>query len=383
MKRAAKPPRKGKVTRKAPAEVAPRKRVTLREIADKLKVSRMTVSLALRDDPHVAKTTRKKVQAAARKLGYSRDANISRLMSQLAGLKKSTPYQGEIAFLTNWSSEFGWEKSYHFSKCFQGAAARAQELGYRLTNFWTRDPAFAKTRLTKVLWGRGVRGVMVTVQGAESIEEQASLLDLDWSRFCPMHIGAPVEGFSINSVRHDHFHGMLSSLQNLEALGYRRIGFAPIRGVDFLTSRYWTSAYLHWRMQRGLLKALPEFVYSYGALSPDSFQRWVLKNRIQAVIAMEGEPYPALQQMRDSLPAPVGFSVLDYAGGKSPFSGIDQREIDIGRGAIDLLVHAIHHDLTGLPTQVTQTMIQGTWHQGQTTPAIRTNPSKTDAGQPS
>lgn len=60
--------RAGKTTKAAGSRPVPlkekiRPRVTLRDIAVKLSVSRMTVSLALRDDPHVAKATKQKVQA--------------------------------------------------------------------------------------------------------------------------------------------------------------------------------------------------------------------------------------------------------------------------------------------------------------------------------
>ncbi|TSA31103.1 MAG: LacI family DNA-binding transcriptional regulator [Verrucomicrobiaceae bacterium] len=368
---------RGRKTTKAPsARSAPlkekiRPRVTLRDIAEKLGVSRMTVSLALRDDPHVAKATKRKVKFIARKLGFFPDSKVSRLMSELALLRSTPAYRGELAFLTSWQSEFGWKNSYHFSGCHQGAEQRALELGYRLTIFWTRDPIFTSKRLSNVLWARGIKGLLIAPLGPEMISFPDVGLDIDWRRFSVVHIGATLLRPQVNMVRHNHFHGMLYSLQRLEALGYRRIGFAIVQAGDMLTSRLWTASYLHWRVQRGFQKDLPGFIYTYGSLPKDRFQNWICDHEIEAVIAMEGEPYPILKRVQKSLSRHVGFSVLDHPGGKSPFCGIEQNAPEIGRVAVDQLVHAINHNLTGLPEFPYQTLISGCWHEGATTRKFR------------
>jgi len=368
--------RPGKATKAADRRPAPlkekiRPRVTLRDIAEKLGVSRMTVSLALRDDPHVAKATKRKVQAAARRLGFVHDSKVSKLMSELAGLRSKPVYRGEIAFLTSWQSEFGWKESYHFSGCYQGAEQRALELGYRLTTLWTHDPIFQRKRLSNVLWARGIQGLLLAPLGPEIVSFPDAGLDLDWKRFCVVHIGATLVSPQLNLVRHNHFHGMLFSLQQLETYGYSRIGFAIVPTGDRLTSRLWTAAYLQWRTRRGFHGDLPGFVYSFGSLPEDRFQDWIRDHNIEAVIAMEGEPYPILKTIQKSLSRHVGFSVLDHPGGKSPFCGIEQNAPEIGRVAVDQLVHAINHNLTGLPKHPYQTLIQGCWHKGASARNLR------------
>lgn len=352
-------------SRSTPLKEKIRSRVTLRDIAGKLGISRMTVSLALRDDPHVAKATKRKVKAMAHKLDYFPDAKVSRLMSELAGLRSKPVYRGELAFLTSWQSEFGWKESYHFSGCYQGAEQRAIELGYRLTTFWTRDPTFQRKRLSNVLWARGVQGLLLAPLGPEIVSFPDAGLDLDWKRFCVVHIGATLATPQMNLVRHNHFHGMLCSLLQLEAHGYSRIGFAIVPTGDMLTSRLWTAAYLQWRARRRFHDELPGFVYSFGSLSEGRFHDWIRDYNIEAVISMEGgEPHPILKRVQKSLSRHVGFSVLDHPGGKSPFCGIEQNAPEIGRVAVDQLVHAINHNVTGLPKHPYQTLIQGCWHEG-------------------
>ena len=52
-------------------------RVTMAELARELGVSKNTVSLALRHDPQISTTTRERVQAAARRAGYTPDPVIA------------------------------------------------------------------------------------------------------------------------------------------------------------------------------------------------------------------------------------------------------------------------------------------------------------------
>jgi len=343
-----------------------RPRVTLRDIAEKLGISRMTVSLALRDDPNVAKATKRKVLAVARKLGFSQDSRVSKLMSELAHLRRTPHYMGELAFLTSWQTEFGWKSSYHFSGCLQGARKRALELGYQLNPYWTRDPMFVGKGLSRVLWARGVRGILVAPLGPEMIGFPNAGLNVDWKRFCVLQLGVTLTRPQINLVRHNHFHGMAYSLRMLEALGYRRIGFAIVEAGDLLTSRLWKAAYLHWRTQRGLQNDLPGFVYPHDALAEDRLRDWIRDFAIEAVITMDVSPHPILKRVEKTLGRHVGFSVLDHPGGKSPICGIEQNAPEIGRGAVDQLVHAIHHNLTGVPAHPAQTLLQGRWHQGTT-----------------
>jgi DNA-binding LacI/PurR family transcriptional regulator len=346
------------------------KRVALRDIAEKLGVSRMTVSLALRDDPRVAKTTMRRVQSLAKRLGYARDPEFAKAMSRLAVLKHSATYMGEIAFLTGWHAELAWKSSPHFAACFQGAAERSRELGYRLGNFWTRDPTHHGKRLSDVLWARGIKGVLIAAPGAEVLGEHSGIHELDWARFCCVYVGPLPEDLQLNAVRHDHFDGMLRALHELEALGYRRIGFAAVDGVDLLTSHRWTAAYMHWRSERCFDKPLPGFVYRYGHLPERDLVRWIRDNKLDAVIAMQDEPLRALRAIKRSAAKPLAFCALNRVE-SSPVSGINQHEHELGRVAVDLLVHGINHDQTGLSLHPVQTVIKGSWHKGDTTPPVR------------
>lgn len=70
----------------------------MQDIAEACGISKMTVSLALRGDPRVKTTTRDKVLAEARKLGYQTNPYIATLMAQLRS-GDQRKYQPVIAFL--------------------------------------------------------------------------------------------------------------------------------------------------------------------------------------------------------------------------------------------------------------------------------------------
>lgn len=57
--------------------------VSIRELANRLGISKGTVSLALNDSPRVKESTVKRVKAAAKAAGYQRNAMVSTMMSSM------------------------------------------------------------------------------------------------------------------------------------------------------------------------------------------------------------------------------------------------------------------------------------------------------------
>lgn len=57
--------------------------VSIRELANRLGISKGTVSLALNDSPRVKASTVKRVKAAAKAAGYQRNAMVSTMMSSM------------------------------------------------------------------------------------------------------------------------------------------------------------------------------------------------------------------------------------------------------------------------------------------------------------
>src|ERR1051325_9261392 len=60
---------------------------TMQRIADAAGVSRMTVSLALRNHPRISAATRERIRQVAERLGYHPDPEVSKLMAYLRRAK--------------------------------------------------------------------------------------------------------------------------------------------------------------------------------------------------------------------------------------------------------------------------------------------------------
>ena len=66
-----------------------------------------------------------------------------------------------LAYVTNWNTRMGWREVTAHPDFFDGAAARAKELGYNLEHFWMREPALTHGRLSRILHTRGINGVII------------------------------------------------------------------------------------------------------------------------------------------------------------------------------------------------------------------------------
>src|ERR1043166_7237444 len=161
-------------------------RPTLQTIAIAAKVSRMTVSRALRNDPVIPSRTRKRIQRIARRIGYQPDPLVSTLMSHLrsrrAGKQVST-----IAHVSMTSTRGDWRNWHPYRQVIEGATQRGNELGYTLEEFWLKEPGMTARRMNDVLKTRGIRGLLVG-----PVPRQIGHVSLDWSRFAAVVLGYSV-----------------------------------------------------------------------------------------------------------------------------------------------------------------------------------------------
>jgi LacI family transcriptional regulator len=174
------------------------KRVTVREVASKAKVHFTLVAMALRDDPRVRASTKAHILKVAARLGYQRDAKLTELMTQIkTGSTKST--HEKLAFISTTHEIFA--TSYVTQCMFEGAKSRATDLGYDLETFFIEELKNNYSRLSTVLYARGVRGVIF-----QPMHASPELEHFAWDRFACVALGAPLPGIPMHTARHHHFH---------------------------------------------------------------------------------------------------------------------------------------------------------------------------------
>jgi len=340
--------------------------VRLRDIAEKVGVSRMTVSLALRGNPRVAAETREKVRKIAKEMGYKPNPQISTLMSEVA--KTHYVDSGEhLAFLTSHTTEQGWKKQEHIVNYFEGAHERASEYGYVLEPLWIHDPRSSPQKMVKMMWSRGIKGALIAPLGPKAVIDNRRTLDFDWNRFAVVEMDETLDTPKLICARHNHFNGMLLLLHEMESLGYRRIGLTMSRITESRTRHRWYSSYMFWSHVRGMEDDLP--ILFYDELDASITEKWIRKYRLDAVASVEDVLAEQLVARGLNIPGDIGFCVLDRPDKVEgyPLSGISQNSRLIGQSATDILMGLVRRGELGVPNHPSQWICNGSWIAGSST----------------
>lgn len=136
------------------------KKVTLADIARKTNLSKGAVSFALKNSPMVSEKTRRRVQSAARAMGYKKNELVSSLMSKIrAGSEKS--FSETIAVINGNLDEFALKNHPTLPRYYAGIRQEAARLGYAVNEFWMHAPGTDAEKLAGIFRSRGIRGGIV------------------------------------------------------------------------------------------------------------------------------------------------------------------------------------------------------------------------------
>lgn len=340
--------------------------VTLREIARKAGVTRMTVSLALRGCRGVSEKTRRAVLAVARDLGYEPDPALSTLMARIRS--RPSAIHACIALLTSGGAADAWKTVDTERKFIEGAIDRAREYGYRVEEFWMNEPGMSPERLTEILWSRGIEGIVIAPLAGRVWGGSERHLKMDFDRFAVVEISETVESPKLNRAIHDQYTAMLTALQELRSLGYRRMGLVLESFLDQRVNRRWTAGFLQFREGAMAGRLPPPLILD----APDekAFTAWVRRHKPDAIISVGGFALHHIKECGIRIPSDVGYASLDIDGEGPWFeglSGIDQNSRQVGASAMDMLVAAIQRGQRGAPGHTVRTEVAGTWVQGTST----------------
>lgn len=326
-------------------------RPSLQHIADAARVSRMTVSLALRNHPRISPATRERIQRIARDLGYRPDPEIAKLMAHLRR-SRPTSNRATIALLTTAGRPEPWRFNRHFARFYEGAMRRADELGYKLEEFWLKQPGLSSDRMAKILHTRSIEGLLVG-----PLARPSAHLSLDLSHFAAAEYGQNVWRPRLHRADHNQFQGMLLAMRKLQRLGYRRIGLAVLEGYDRRVWHTWEGAYLFCQQRADRQDRLPTFVAKN--LDRPGFERWFDKHQPDVVIGSHLE-------IRDWTPRGTGFVYLDWLDESDNCAGICQHYDQIAAAAVDLVAGQLQRHERGVPAQPKLVLTDGEWIDGPT-----------------
>lgn len=328
----------------------------MRDIAEKLGMHHTTVSLALRNSALLREATKASIREAAEKLGYRPDPMLSAL-NVYRQSKHATAFQAVIGWIDNWQGETGkLLRVPTYNAYYEGARARAAELGYAVEIFRMHDKGMSPQRMQQIFKARNVGGVLVAPQ-----EKPGNYLGLDFADTCALAFGFSSQPWRLNLItaRHEQIVDLI--VENIHRLGYRRPGYCVLpesdAGSNYTGISRWN--YLLWTHE-GMAK-LPRIE----SFDRESIAQWIKTNKPDVLVGF-GDLLAKVEGLGYSVPKDIGFVSIATTPGVLRVSGVDQNDFLIGRTAVDVLVGMIHRNDKGLPKVPIRTFVDCTWVEGET-----------------
>ncbi len=330
--------------------------VSLETIARELKVSKVTVSNALRGTGRISEATRARVVRTATALGYRPNPLVTALMSTLRRNRSSR--RCTLAFLNFFPGRDDWLHHPTFVQFYRGAERRARELGYRVELHWQGEVAGNLKRLGNILYARGIPGVVIAPLPSEAID-----LDIGWSRFATVAIGHTFRGFAVHRASNHQLHTIRLAVDKLVAHGLRRIGLLVSRDDDLRVEHAWLAGFIAAQRHHELPPIAPLMAPDFNA---ETVVAWVREQQVDAVVGTNHHIVRWLRAAGIRVPEDVGFAHLDWAAEKDAAAGVDQRSGLVGAAAVDLLIEQLNNNETGVPSHPKSVLIDSEWHDGPT-----------------
>ncbi|MDA3874915.1 MAG: LacI family DNA-binding transcriptional regulator [Kiritimatiellae bacterium] len=322
------------------------KRPTIRSIASELNLSTATVSMALRGEGRMAKDTRMRVIAHARKCGYVADPLVA---AGLSRARRGDVFHENLACL--WDVDplhQPWSKSFRTPR-----DQRSADLGYkvedRVVDF--DDPRKLSAEF-RVLRARGVRGIILA-----PLKRPRMDVKLDLEHFAWVGIGYSVPEPGIRRVIRDLRRDIPRCVRALVARGCRRIGFANDAERAVMSRDAMLAHALAWHYRADRPLANPYFDMVEG--KEGDFRTWLAHSKLDGLVWGHAVKPSFLDCVPDDLP--TSYLSLPYVPHRDP--GCIPNFGRIGFAAIDLLRNMLTHNELGLPDHAESIAIESLWFE--------------------
>lgn len=345
----------------------PSARVTIRDIAREANLHFTTVSLALRNSPRLKAETRESIQKLAASMGYRPDPMLAAL-NAYRQTRQPVHYQAALAWIHNWPDPKNLYNCEEFNQYYLGACERAQSRGYNVEEFWLQEPGMTIERLHRILRARNIQGALLAPQ-----PEPNTYLDLRYENLCAVAFGYSMQPAVLDAITNHHFHTMTLMLEQIRALGYRRIGLCIPREWNAKVDHAWQSCMLLLGDENPDLPRIPIHWQTWrkpGTL-PENEKKallaWIRKNRPDVIISYDNMA-DCLRRLGVDIPGEIGFACPFLNVDETHLSGVHQNDRLIGHKAVDMVIDMLHRGETGIPKIPVRTLVEGTWYPGETLP---------------
>lgn len=342
-----------------------KRRPTMRDVARLAGgVHPSTVSLALRNHPGISEATRKRVRAAARKLGYRPDPLLDAFNTHRLEVlpHKALPV---IAYIADFESRQSLEKSRQHHALWLGARAAAESLHCQIEMFLLAKGQLTPERLHSILRARGITSLVL---GA--CRPQTTRLAFDWGDYSAAKIESPQIDAPIFAINSDHRQAVRIAYRKLWALGYRRIGLATTPAGEPRQDELYRAGYLL-ELHLSKLQHLPRTLDLPEAPAAESVSNWVRAEKLDAVISDQVEVGEMLARKDGGAERRVAFAGLDVDQADQRFAGAVADHGRVGAQAVEQVVSLMRSNQRGLPSTASRTHVPVAWKDGDSAPQRR------------
>jgi LacI family transcriptional regulator len=334
--------------------------VSQNQIAKLTGYSRSTVSRALVNHPLIAAETKRRVNQAAKKLGYQTNPLVSMLTAQIRKSRVS-PTVSTLGYITSFPLDTS--KNNHWTEFYHGAWEQAGALGYGLDVIWRRQPGLTTGKFNGMLEARGIRGVIIT-----PLPDAMGHITMNFSRVAAATVGFPLAKPHIHHCSGWHLQFMSLALRKILRKGYHRIGYAIFPDADRYGSFSYSSRFLLYQSTIPAKQRVPMLVHPQEKHPPtiQKFQSWYEKYRPEVILSTGYVVEEWMAKLGIVAPKDVAFANLSLIDKKSSVSGIFERARKVGACAVDLVVQQIQQNILGVPDIPKSIHIEGEWVDGKT-----------------
>ena len=332
----------------------------MRDIARLAKVSISTVSVALQNKPGVSPENQERILRIAKDSGYTPDSRIGSWMARVreASSKDLLP----IVWLNTAMEKDAWQRYRFLTPYVAGANERALELGYKLEQIWCHEPGMTMQRQAKILYQRGVEGVIVTFP--------ARHLRLDWDRLATVVLGTNLLAPKLHQVGADLNFNLHLALKSLRRCGFRRIGICLSQQVDSASHYSLRATAYHIYYTAPNRERVPPLFHA-SQMTDESdraaqIARWFKRHKPEVIVGHDNRLARWLEAAGYRVPNDVGVINLAVDDDVLDWAGIHSRRRETGATTVEWLVSLMRNRQFGVPKTPLNMLVRGTWQNGRT-----------------
>jgi len=347
-------------------------RVSLKDIAAALGISKGAVSLALNNSQKISENTKQLVKKTASKMEYHKSALLSNVMSSIKSENRKN-YLETIVLINANRSKQAQEKYPIFSKYISGIKTEAEHLGYGVYMVWLHEMSLTQERLKEILESRAIRGGVIIGHADDNIlPEKFSEI---WKNFKFVSAGLRTANPIFDFISADKFLIAHHATTKVIKSGYKRPAIVMDEHIDELVEGRFIGGFLRAQLILPEKSRVPPFLKVKEARSnPKIFSNWLKKYNPDAIFSISSATNEWLEspKIAAQITPETNIIKLERKSDENDWIAIDSNYEIVGKLAVRKLF-----EILNAPTRLedmnitTATIVQPRWNKNLDIPKLK------------